>query len=127
MSMLNSEYFRDPLSTVGNRALLKSLDQRVKDNNDALMNRAAAGGATFENQLAAMNANNRTMSDAMSNLLLGEDARKSAIKQQQMGLSKENSAAVQGSYAQAAQDWQAWGTQMGKAAMDYGSTFLLDK
>lgn len=118
---LNSEYYRDPLSTVGNRALLKSMDERMKKQNESLENRAIAGGATMENQLAARKANNETMSNVFSNLLMGEDARRQAINQQRMQLDQNYSQGTQMNYLQNAQNWQAWGSQMANAAISYGS------
>lgn len=122
---LNTEYYRDPLSTVGNRALLKTLDQRMKKQNEALENRAVAGGATMENQLAARQANNETMSNVYSNLLMGEDARRQAINQQKLQLDQQYSQGVQMSYLQNAQNWQSWGSQMAQAGMQFGSSGLL--
>lgn len=115
---LSSEYYRDPLSSVGTRALLKSMDERLKDQTDALNNRAVAGGATMENQLAARKANNETMSGAYSRLLMGEDARRQAVQQQKFQLDQNYSAGIQSDFRQAAQDWQTWGAQMAGAGMD---------
>lgn len=123
---LSSEYYRDPLSTVGNRALLKNLDQRLRDQNEALQNRAVAGGATMENQLAARKANNETMSDVYSSLLMGEDARRQAINQQKLQLDQQYSQGQQMSFLQDAQDWQAWGAQMAQSGMGLMSSALLD-
>ena len=122
---LNSEYYRDPLSTTGNKALLKSLDQRMKDQNEALENRAVAGGATFENQLAARKANNETMSNVYNNLLMGEDARRQAINQQKLQLDQNYSQGVQMSFLQNAQNWQSWGAQMAQAGIQFGASGLL--
>ena len=122
---INSEYYRDPLSTVGNRALLKTLDQRMKKQNEALENRAVAGGATMENQLAARQVNNETMSNVYSNLLMGEDARRQAIRQQELQLDQDYSRGVQMGYVQQAHDWQSWGAQMAQAGMQLGSSGLL--
>lgn len=124
-NFLSSEYYRDPLSTTGNRALLKSLDQRLRDQNDALENRAVAGGATMENQLAARKANNETMSNVYSNLLMGEDARRQAINQQKLQLDQQYSQGTQMSFLQNAQNWQAWGAQMGQAGLSLASAGLL--
>ena len=124
-NFLSSEYYRDPLSTVGNRALLKTMDQRLRDQNDALQNRAVAGGATMENQLAARKANNETMSNVYSNLLMGEDARRQAINQQKLQLDQQYSQGTQMSFLQNAQNWQAWGAQMGQAGMSLASVGLL--
>ena len=122
---LDTQYYRDPLSTVGNRAILKSMDQRLRDQNEALENRAVAGGATMENQLAARKSNNETMSRVYTNLLMGEDARRDAINQQKLRLDQDYSRVTQASYLQNAHDWQAWGAQMGQAGMSLASAGLL--
>lgn len=123
---LTSQYYRDPLNSVGNRALLKSLDKSIKDSNDAVNNRAVAGGATFENTLAAKQANNEVMSGTYSRLLQGEDARRDRISAQQLQLSQNHSLALQRNFMQEAQDWQSWGSQMSSAALSVGSASLLD-
>lgn len=124
-AFLDTQYYRDPLSSVGNRAILKTMDQRLRDQNDALQNRAVAGGATMENQLAARKANNETMSNVYSNLLMGEDARRQAINQQKLQLDQDYSRGTQASYLQNAQNWQAWGAQMGQAGLSLASAGLL--
>lgn len=122
---LSTQYYRDPLSTIGNRALLKSMDQRLREQNEALENRAIAGGATMENQLAARKANSETMGRVYTNLLMGEDARRDAINQQRLKLDQEYSRGTQASYLENAKDWQAWGTQMAQTGMSLASAGLL--
>ena len=122
---LNSMYYRDPLTTVGNRSLLKAMKDSHKESLDAINNKMTAGGATVENQLAAMKANNANMDRAYTQLLKGEDARRDRIDAQRMALDNQHSAAVQSGYLQAAQDWQNWGAQAASAALSYGSSSLL--
>jgi len=122
---LDSEYYRDPLSTVGNRALLKSLDERVRDNREAVENQIAAGGGTMENRLAAMQAGNNAVGSVYTNLLQSEDARRQNINNQKLQLDMQHSSNIQNSYLQNAQNWQAWGAQMGNAGMQFGSSMLL--
>ena len=124
-SYLDSMYYRDPLSTVGNRSLLKAAQKNYADNLDALNNRAVAGGATFENALAARQANNENLDKVYGQLLQGEDARRDRISAQRMQLDSQHSQAVQNGYLQAAQDWQSWGAQIGNAALAFGSSNLL--
>ena len=124
-SYLNSLYYRDPLSTVGNQSLLKAVRQNHADELDAIQNRSVAGGATMENQLAARQASNEGLDKVYGQLLMGEDARRERIDQQRLALDQQNSAAIQSSYRQAAQDWQQWGAQTAGAMMSYGSTNLL--
>lgn len=122
---LNSMYYRDPLSTVGNRSLLKQTRQNYADGLDALNNRMVAGGATMENALAARQANNENLDKVYSQLLMGEDARRDRIAAQRMQLDSQHSSAVQNGYREAAQDWQSWGSQLANAALSYGSASLL--
>ena len=119
--ILNAQYYRDPLSTTGNRALLKSMDERMKDSAEALQNRAVASGATVENQLAAKQADNRVMSNLYTSLLQGEDARRDRISQQRLGLEQQHSANLQNNFYQNAQNWQAWGSAMGNAITQLGT------
>jgi hypothetical protein len=122
---LDSEYYRSPLTSLGNKAILKTLDERMEDDSDALENRAAAGGATMENRLAARGANNRTMSSVYTQLLQGEDARRQSISNQRLALDQQHSANVQNGYINDARNWQAWGAAMGNAGMQLGSSLLL--
>lgn len=122
---LDSQYYRDPLTTVGNRSLLKAAKESHRDSLDAIQNRAVAGGATMENQLAARQANNESLDKIYGQLLRGEDARRDALSQQRLQLDAQHSNAVQTGYYQNAQNWQAWGTQVANAALSYGSSNLL--
>lgn len=119
LNYLNSEYYRDPLSTIGNRAILKSFDERMKDQQEAMNNRATAGGATMENRLAMKKSSNEVTSGLYSKLLQGEDARRQAIQNQRESV-------IQNGYLQAAQDWQSWGAAASQAAMQWGNSQLLN-
>ena len=124
--VLNSQYYRDPLSTVGNRSILKEAKQNYADNLEAINNRAVAGGATMENQLAARQANNENLDKLYGRLLQNEDARRDAITGQRLNLKGQQANDTANSYYQAAKDWQSWGSQIGNAALSYGSANLLD-
>lgn len=122
---LESEYYRDPLSTIGNKMLIKSAKESYKDNLDAINNRMVAGGATLENQLAARQANNEGLDRLYGNLLQSVEARRDAIRQQRLQLDQNYSSAVQATLRQSAQDWQNWGKQIAQAGMSFGSSGLL--
>jgi len=124
-SYLDSLYYRDPLTTVGNKSLIKTAKKTYADNLDAIQNRSIAGGATMENQLAARQANNESLDKVYGQLLLGEDARRDRITAQKMQLDSQHSQNIQNGFRQAAQDWQQWGTQTAQAALAYGSSNLL--
>lgn len=125
MDYLNSMYYRDPLTTVGNRSLIKQVKKNYEDNLDALQNRAVAGGATMENALAARQANNENLDKVYTTLLQGEDARRDRISAQKMSLEGQHSQNIQNGFYQAAQDWQQWGGQMAQAGMSLMSSGLL--
>ena len=122
---LNSQYYRDPLTTVGNRSLIKAAKETYDKNLDAINNRMAAGGGTMENALAARQSNNEGMGRLYGQLLQGEDARRDRINAQKLQLDQNHSSAVQANFRQAAQDWQQWGAQTSSALLSYGSSQLL--
>ena len=124
-NFLDSKYYQDPLSMVGNRSLIKTFDETMKDNMDALFNRSAAGGATMENKLAAMNSYNKGTSGLYSNLLQSVDARRDSVDQQKLNLEMQHSQNIQNSFYQDAQNWNNWGNTGGGALMDFGNTALL--
>ena len=114
-----AEYYMNPLETVAGKALLK---KRAQDREEAIAaqnNRAIAGGATFENQLAMRKALNRADSDFENNILMNSEARRRQLSDQRAQI-------IQGGYMQDAQNWQAWGNAASDALMAFGSTYLLN-
>ena len=122
---LTSQYYRDPLSTVGNRSLLKAAKEAREDDIEGLENRMVAGGATMENALAARKASNEREDALYGRLLQNEDARRDRIDAQRLALDQQHSGFVQNGFMQAAQDWQNWGGQMAQAGMSVMSSGLL--
>jgi hypothetical protein len=122
---LRSQFYRDPLTTAGNRALLKAAERNYDDNLDAINNRMIAGGATMENQLAARQANNESRDRLYGQLLMNEEARRDRNTAQRLQLAGQRATDEANSYMQDAQDWQTWGGQMANAALSYGSSSLL--
>ena len=114
----NSEYYKNPEDNLGTRALLKAREERREEDINAINNKAAAGGATIENQLAARKAMNRDESQFESQMLLSQEARRQALSQQKM-------AADQQAYAQDAQNWQSWGANMSSSLMSLGGLAAL--
>ena len=124
--LLNSQYYMDPLTTVGNRSLLKQAKKNYGDNLEALENRAVAGGATMENALAMRQKSNESMDKLYGTLLQGEDARRDRIDNQKLQLAGQRANMESNAYYQAAQDWSQWGAAGAQAALSLGSTSLLD-
>jgi len=114
----NTEYYRNPADSLGTKAILKLHDERRRDELDALNNRAVAGGATMENQLAARKMLNQSESEFESQLLLQQDAKRQALDREKLGADQQNS-------LQDAQNWQAWGANMSSSLMSAGSLAML--
>lgn len=122
---LDADRYRSPFDSYANKLLLKKLDERVRDINDAEDNRAVAGGATMENRLAARDSSNKIISDTYDNALAGEDARQQAIRNQLLALDNQHSQNVANSYIQDANNWQQWGSNMSNAFMQFGTSAYL--
>ena len=122
---LNAEKYRDPLSSVSNKALLKQLDERIEDNSEALENRAIAGGATFENSLAAKQASNKAIGDVVTGMMQGEDSRKAGYTNSLLQLDTQHAATQIAQQQAAAQNWANWGNAMSGSIQNLGSTYLL--
>ena len=74
------EYYRGALDNEGSKAYLKKLDERLKRSDAAAENALTAQGATHENALAVKQANNEVYSDAVSDLIENEQARKDQVR-----------------------------------------------
>lgn len=123
--LLNSQYYIDPLTTVGNRSLIKQAKQAHEDDIEALQNRAVAGGATMENALAMRQKSNESMDKLYGTLLQGEDVRRRGIDNQKLQLAGQRANMESNAYYQAAQDWAQWGAAGAQAALSLGATDLL--
>jgi len=115
------------LDSVGGRSALKLQNERREEQLRGMENRAVAGGATFENQLAARNAINRTDNELSMRLLQYDDAHRQGINQQKLALDQNYSNGVQQSFYQNALNWQNWGQQLGNAGMSLANAGLLSK
>ena len=125
-SLLDSQYYRDPLSMTGNRSLLKEAKQNYADNVEAANNLAEARGATLENRLAVRQMNNESLDKLQLRLLQNEDARRERNRNQKMNIEGQRAQDNANAFYQQAQDWQSWGSQGAQAILDFGKTYLLD-
>lgn len=123
--MLRSQYYEDPFSTIGGRSLVKYAKQNAADAQEAIDNRMAAGGATFENALAARQANNENLDKVGIQLLQADETRRRGVQRDMLSLAGQRANAETNSYYQAAQDWNQWGQQTAGAFMSLGATDLL--
>ena len=123
-SMLQTYMYENPLDSVSNKALLSSMDRRLEKNNQAIENQAAAGGATFENTLAAKQAANETMADVHSGIMQGEQARKDAYRGQLLNLDSQRTAQQMAALQQSGQVWASMGNTLSGSLTTLGGTML---
>lgn len=102
---LLTDMYANPLESVSNKALLSQMDRRLEKQVEAVENRAAAGGATFENTLAAKQAGNEMMADVVSGIMQGETARRDAIQNQLLNLDSQRTAQQIAAKQQSGQNW----------------------
>lgn len=120
-----SDYYRGALDNPGSRAYLKKLDETMRDTTKATENRAISTGATQENVLAAKQANNEVMSDAVGNIIQGEESRKDAVKERYLQRKSGLVAGEMGANTQRAQNWISTTQGIANAAGNLASAYLL--
>lgn len=125
-SLYLQEYYRSALENPSAKAYLKRLEQKIEENNAAIDNQATASGATFENRLAAKQANNEVMSDAIAGLIEREDNRKLSVQDRYFN----NKAAIQSGQMQqnaaVANNWAQLGSGISSAAGSLAAAYLKD-
>lgn len=118
---LLTDYYTSPLDSISNQALLKQMDERVRQNNEAIENKAIAGGATFENTLAAKNAANQTIANAQSDILRSEEARRRAIQSQLLSLDSAHTGNIINNYRANSQNWGNWASGVSSGLINLGA------
>lgn len=121
---LLTDMYASPLDSIANKALLSQMDRRLEKQNEAIENRAAAGGATFENTLAAKQAGNEVMADAVTGLVQGETARRDAYKSQLLNLDSQRTAQQIAAKQQSGAGWASLGNNVSGAFTNLGGTML---
>lgn len=122
-SRLLTDLYTNPLDSVSNQALLRQLDERIEKNNDAVLNRAVAGNATFENTLAAKQSGNEAMTNAYSNLLQAEDQRRRSLNNQLLALDTQNAQANIAAAQANGKAWNDWGSTLASGMLDYDTAY----
>ena len=119
------EYYRGALDNEGARAYLKRLDEKLEDNNTAIDNQATASGATHENRLAAKQANNEVMSDAIAGLVEKEDNRKLAVQDRYFNTKASLKTGQMSQNAAVANNWANLGAGISSAAGSLAASYLM--
>lgn len=122
--MLLTDMYANPLDSVANKALLSQMDRRLNKQEEAVANQAAAGGATFENVLAAKQASNEAMADVVSGIMQGEQARQDRIKGQLLNLDSQRTAQQIAAKQQSGAGWASLGNNVAGAFTTLGGTMI---
>lgn len=124
---LLTDMYANPLDSVANKALLSQMDRRLEKQQEAVQNQAAAGGATFENTLAAKQAGNEAMADVVSGIMQGETARQDAFRQQLLNLDSQRTAQQIAAKQQSGAAWASLGNALGGSLTSLGGTMYMGK
>lgn len=118
------EKYANPLDSVTNKAILSQMDRRLNKYEERVENQAAAGGATFENVLAAKQAGNDAMADVVSGMMQGEQARQDRFTQQLLNLDSQRTAQQIAAKRQSGDAWAQLGNNVFSSATQLGGVML---
>lgn len=121
---LLTDMYANPLDSVANKALLSQMDRRLNKREEAIENQAAAGGATFENTLAAKQASNEAMADVVSGIMQGEQARQDSFRNQLFNVESQRTAQQMASKQAAGQNWSGLFNNISGSLTSLGGTML---
>ena len=121
---LLTDMYANPLDSVANKALLSQMDRRLKKQTEAVENSAAAGGATFENTLAAKQAGNEAMADVISGMMQGEQARRDTIKNQLLNIDSQRTAQQIAAKQQSGAGWASLGNGLAGSLGTLGGVMM---
>ena len=121
---LLTDMYANPLDSVANKALLSQMDRRLDKQEEAVANQAAAGGATFENTLAAKQASNEAMADVVSNMMQGEQARQDAYRNQLLNLDSQRTSQQIATKQQSGAGWASLANGLSGSLSTLGGTML---
>ena len=121
---LLTDMYANPLDSVANKALLSQMDRRLEKQEKKIENQAAAGGATFENTLAAKQASNEAMADVVSGIMQGEQARQDSFRSQLLDLESRRTAQQMAARQQAGQNWAGLANSVSGSLTTLGGTMM---
>lgn len=122
--LLLRDKYASPLDSVANKALLSQMDRRLKKQEDKISNQAAAGGATFENTLAAKQASNEVMADVVSGIMQGEQARQDSIREQLLNLDSQRAGQKMQAKIASGANWAGLFNNVGSGLSDLGGVMV---
>lgn len=122
--MLLTDMYANPLDSVANKALLSQMGRRLDKQEEAIQNQATAGGATFENVLAAKQAGNEAMADVVSGIMQGETARQDALRNQLLNLDSQRTAQQVAAKQSSGQGWMSMANNFAGSLNTLGGVML---
>lgn len=114
----------NPLDSVANKALLSQMDRRLNKRERAIDNQAAAGGATFENRLAAKQASNEAMADVVSSIMQGETARQDMFRNQLLDIESRRTQQRAAAMQQSGAAWASMANNVASSFNTFGGTMI---
>lgn len=121
---LLTDMHTNPLDLVSNKALFSKMDRRLNKNEEKIANAATAGGATFENVLAAKQASNDVMADVYAGVLQGEQARQDAFRNQLFDIESRRTAQQIASKQASGANWANLASGISGSLTTLGGTML---
>ena len=121
---LLTDMYANPLDSVANKALLSQMDRRLNKQEEKVENMAAAGGATFENRLAAKQAGNEAMADVVSGIMQGEQARQDAMRNQLLDIESRRTQQQIAAKQQSGAAWSSLANGLSGSLTTLGGTAL---
>lgn len=122
--LMLADKYANPLDSVANKALLSQMGRRLDKQEEAVANQAAAGGATFENTLAAKQAGNEAMADVISGLMQNETARQDSFRNQLLNLDSQRVAQRMSAMQQSGAGWASLANGVAGSLNTLGGTML---
>lgn len=121
---LLTDMYSNPYDSISTKSLLSRADRRLDKQLEAIENQATAGGATFENALAAKQAGNDTMADLEGSIIQGETARQAGLKNQLLNLDAQRSAQKIAEIKQSGANWAGLFNNLAGSVNTLGGTML---
>lgn len=119
-----SNYYDGGLESRSSRAYLKRLDESMRDQQRIREGQSVSTGATQENILAAKQAQNRAMSDAISGIVSQEEQRKESARERYLQRKMNLMQGEMGMRQQRAQNWITTAQGISSAAGSAASAFM---
>ena len=119
-----SNYYDGGLESRSSRAYLKRLDESMRDQQRIREGQSVSTGATQENILAAKQAQNRAMSDAISGIVSQDEQRKESARERYLQRKMNLMQGEMGARQQRAQNWITTAQGISSAAGSAASAFM---